>query len=176
MAKNRKLIFVAFFFILCSAKINTINHDKPGWMRMTDLKGKLKSEAKPVMIDLYTNWCYWCKVMDKTTYTNSKVISYINSHFYPVKLNAEDQEVVQWNDKDYNFNDSFKVNDFAMYVTSGQPAFPTTVIFTDAHSEPVAVQGFLTTKEMEPILKYFGEGAYKKQDFTEFKQGFKSTW
>ena len=114
--------------------------------------------------------------MDKKTYNNSKVISYINDHFYPVKLDAETRESIQWNKKAYGFNDNYKVNDFTMYVTSGQPGFPTTVIFTDENSEPVSIQGFLAPKEIEPILKYFGEGAYKKQTYTEFKSGFKSTW
>ena len=71
---------------------------------------------------------------------------------------------------------SYKINDFTMYVTSGQHGFPTTVIFSDEHSEPVSIQGFLAPKEIEPVLKYFGEGAYRKQNFAEFKLNFKSTW
>ncbi|MEP6928203.1 MAG: DUF255 domain-containing protein [Ginsengibacter sp.] len=170
-----KFVLVACLFILCSAKVNT-NYDKPNWIKWNELTEKMKSESKPVLIDLYTNWCYWCKVMDKKTYNSSRVITYINNHFYPVKLDAETKDVLHWNDKSYNFNDNYKVNDFTMYVTSGQPGFPTTVIFTDEKSEPVSIQGFLEPKEIEPILKYFGEGAYKKQTFTEFKSGFKSTW
>ena len=174
MAKIMKLVLVACLFILCAARVN--NTSKPGWMNMNELNEKIKSEPKPVIIDLYTNWCYWCKVMDKKTYTNAKVISYINDHFYAVKLDAETKDVVKWNYTDYHFNDNYKVNDFTMYVTSGQPGFPTTVIFTDEHSAPVSIEGFLAPGEIEPILKYFGEGAYKKQNFTEFKSGFKSTW
>ena len=170
------LVLVACLFTLSSAKISDARREKPDWMKLNELTEKIKSEPKPVIIDLYTNWCYWCKVMDKKTYTSSKVISYINEHFYAVKLDAETKEVVQWNNKEYNFNDNYKVNDFTMYVTSGQPGFPTTVIFADEQSEPVSVQGFLEPKEIEPILKYFGEGAYKKQNFTEFKQNFTSTW
>jgi len=79
MAKTRNLVIVAFLFILCSAKVNNTAHDTPDWMKMNELNEKIKSEPKPVIIDLYTNWCYWCKVMDKKTYTNSKVISYINA-------------------------------------------------------------------------------------------------
>ena len=176
MAKYMTLVLVACLFTLSSAKISDARREKPDWMKLKELTEKIKSEPKPVIIDLYTNWCYWCKVMDKKTYTSSKVISYINEHFYAVKLDAETKEVVQWNNKEYNFNDNYKVNDFTMYVTSGQPGFPTTVIFADEQSEPVSVQGFLEPKEIEPILKYFGEGAYKKQNFTEFKQNFTSTW
>src|SRR5450631_2152994 len=161
MAKSIKLVLIACLFILCSAKVNNINRDKPDWMKMNELTEKIKSEPKPVIIDLYTNWCYWCKVMDKKTYTNSKVISYINDHFYPVKLDAETKDIIEWKNNSYNYNENYKVNDFTMYVTSGQPGFPTTVIFTDDHSDPISIQGFLEPKEMEPILKYFGDGAYK---------------
>ncbi len=145
-------------------------------MQISEVKDKLQSQRKPVIIDLYTNWCYWCKVMDKKTYTNQKVISYINDHFYAVKLNAETKEKISWANKDFNYNDNYKVNDFTMYVTGGQPGFPTTVIFTDDKSEPVAIQGFLEPREIEPILKYFGEEAYKTKSYTDFKSTFITTW
>ncbi|MEO8766040.1 MAG: DUF255 domain-containing protein [Ginsengibacter sp.] len=176
MAKYVKVVLVACLFILSAAKIKTANRERPDWMKFNELSEKLKAEPKPVIIDLYTNWCYWCKVMDKKTYTSSKVISYINEHFYAVKLDAETKDAIQWNGREYNFNSNYKVNDFTMYVTSGQPGFPTTVIFADEQSEPVSVQGFLEPKEIEPILKYFGEGAYKSRNFADFKQSFKSTW
>lgn len=176
MAKNVKFILVGFVFVLCSFKVTLTTHDKLPWMNMSELKQKMKSDPKPALIDLYTNWCYWCKVMDKKTYTNSKVISYINDHFYPVKLDAETKNIIDWKDKSYSYNENYKVNDFTMYVTSGQPGFPTTVIFTDDHSEPISIQGFLEPKEMEPILKYFGEGAYKTESFEVFKTTFKSSW
>ncbi len=176
MVKEMKLILIIFLFSLCSAKVTPSTHDKLDWMNMNELTVKMKSESRPVLIDLYTNWCYWCKVMDKRTYNNSKVISYINDHFYPVKLNAESKEIVKWKDKEYNYNENYKVNDFTMYVTSGQPGFPTTVIFVDGHTEPVSIQGYLEPKEIEPILKYFGEGAYKTQNFEMFKSNFKTSW
>ena len=176
MGKNVKLILLTFLVSLCSFKVTVTKHEKLEWMDMTQLKEKMKSEARPALIDVYTNWCYWCKVMDKKTYHNSKVVGYITDHFYPVKLDAETKENIEWKSKTFNYNDNYRINDFTMYVTSGQPSFPTTVILTDEQSDPISIPGFLEPKELEPILKYFGEGAYKTESFQIYKMNFKSTW
>ena len=146
------------------------------WLSIEEVNLKLKTESKPVLIDLFTNWCYWCKVMDKKTYNNSKVISYVNEHFYAVKLNAETKDAVIWNDKSYQYNSQNKLNDFTMYVTQGQPGFPTTIIFPEMKQAPAAMPGFMEPREIETVLKYFGEGSYRTQNFKEFSANFKATW
>src|SRR6185503_4150425 len=102
MATGTKLILIFFLISLSSFKVTPSTHDKLAWIDIDQLNVKMKSESKPILIDLYTNWCYWCKVMDKKTYTNSKVISYINEHFYPVKFDAESKEIIKWKNKDYS--------------------------------------------------------------------------
>ena len=176
MAKKVKIILAACLIILSSAKVNPSHREKLDWMDMNELSAQLNNQSKPVLIDLYTNWCYWCKVMDKKTYNNSKVVAYISEHFYPVKLNAESKKIIYWKEKSYNYNNSYKINDFALYATSGEIGFPATIIIPDAHSEPISIPGFLEPKEIEPILKYFGEGAYKNQNYIVYKSTFKSTW
>jgi thioredoxin-related protein len=176
MVRKKYFFLVFILFSLCSAKVTPTGHDKLLWMNWKELAPKMNNETKPVIMDLYTNWCYWCKVMEKKTYANSKVIAYINEHFYAVKFDAESKEVVEWRNKQFNFNEAYKINDFAMYVTNGQPGFPTMVIFPDEKSEPIAVSGYMQPKEIEPILKYFGEGAYKKESFNDFQSTFKAAW
>ncbi len=172
-----KIVLAAGFIMMTfGTKVTSTQRDKPEWMDMKQLSVEMKAGRKPVIIDLYTTWCYWCKVMDKKTYANSKVADYINEHFYPVKLDAETKESVNWNEKDFNYNVGYKVNDFALFLTSGQLAFPSTVIIPDKLSQPVAIAGFLEPKEIEPILKYFGEGAYRAKSYEAYKLTFKSTW
>ena len=42
------------------------------WMTLAQVESSLQKEKRPVLIDLYTDWCGWCKVMDKKTYSNKK--------------------------------------------------------------------------------------------------------
>src|SRR3982751_2067581 len=77
----------------------TATAEKLKWMTLEEVAAGLKGQKRPILIDLYTDWCGWCKVMDKKTYTNPKVIAYLQEHFYPVKLNAETKETLSWNEK-----------------------------------------------------------------------------
>jgi thioredoxin-related protein len=176
MAKVGKYALIFFLFSFSTTKVTPTYHAKLEWLNMDELGLKLKENPKPVLIDLYTNWCSWCKEMDNETYRNPEVVSYINDHFYPVKLDAESKDVVQWKARTFKFNPGYNLNEFALYVTSGDPGFPTTVIIPDQKSEPQAVPGFLNPNELEPVLKYFGEGAYKTESYSEFKSNFKASW
>ncbi|MEO6134262.1 MAG: DUF255 domain-containing protein [Ginsengibacter sp.] len=176
MRGKTAFLFIACFFLFSFAKVNTTSKEKINWLTIEEVQLKAEKESKPVIIDLYTNWCYWCKVMDKKTYNNSKVIEYVNKHFYAVKLNAETKEKLNWNKKEYLYTQSNKVNEFSVYITDGQLSFPTTVIFPDIKKVPAAIPGFLEPKDMEAVLKYFGEGKYKTQNFEEFSKQFKNEW
>jgi len=150
--------------------------EKLKWMTLAEAREAMTKEKKPVLIDLYTDWCGWCKVMDKKTYTNPKVIAYLQEHFYPVKLNAETKESLSWNEKTYNFNAANRTNDFALFLTYGRLSYPTTVILPLDNSGPQPVPGYLEPKELELIVRYFGDGKYGKQPFEEYQKAFKGEW
>lgn len=176
MEKKAVFALVACWLVFSFAKVKPTEKEKINWISIQDMNVKMKTDPRPVIIDLYTNWCYWCKMMDKKTYSNSKVISYINSHFYAVKLNAETKDTIVWNNNKYEFNSNYKVNDFALFVTQQQLVFPSTVIFPVTNETPAAIPGFMNPKEIEVILKYFGSQICKSQNFSEYSANFKTTW
>ncbi len=51
--------------------------EKTQWLTLAQAMEKMKIEKRPILIDLYTDWCGWCKVMDKKTYTNKNVSQYL---------------------------------------------------------------------------------------------------
>lgn len=54
------------------------------------LNGK-EATDKLLLVDVYTDWCSWCKVMDQKTYSDPYVAKFLNDNFICVKLNAEDK-------------------------------------------------------------------------------------
>jgi thioredoxin-related protein len=145
------------------------------WMNLEEASGKLQKEQRPVLIDLYTTWCGWCKQMDKKTYSNKQVAAYVQDKFYPVKLDAETRSVLTWKGKEYRFNAGYRSNEFAVYLTHGQLEFPTTIIIPPG-GEPQAIPGYMEPKELELLVKYFGEGKYDKMSFDEYQKTFRPSW
>jgi thioredoxin-related protein len=146
------------------------------WLSLKQAQEKGKTEPKILIIDIYTDWCYWCKVMEEKTYSHQEVADYINQHFYAVKFNAETRDSISWKGQTFLYNPDYKVNELALSLTQGQLAFPTTVIVTPDNNAPQYISGFLKPSDLEPILKYFGDGAYKSQSFSEFSKSFHARW
>src|SRR5882757_10471977 len=59
------------------------------WMTFQEAVEKSKTEKRKIFIDVYTDWCGWCKVMDKNTFPDLQIAKLLNEKFYPVKLDAE---------------------------------------------------------------------------------------
>ena len=146
------------------------------WLTLAEVEEKLKEQPRPVLIDLYTDWCGWCKVMDKKTYANTSVAQYINEKFYAVKLNAESRSNFIWKGKTYAFNQQYKTNDIAIYLTGGQLSYPTTVFIPANSNEPQPIAGMLEVKDMELIATYFGEDKYGKIPFDNYARKYKPQW
>ena len=145
------------------------------WMSVEEAAGKLQQEQRPVLIDLYTTWCGWCRQMDKRTYSNKKVAEYLQDKFYPVRVDAETHAVITWGGRTYQFNPQYRSNEFAMYLTHGRLEFPTTIIIVPGQ-EPQAIPGFMEPKDLELLVKYFGEGAYRTTSFDDYQKRFKASW
>lgn len=47
-----------------------------------------KQSSRLVMVDFYTDWCGWCKKLDKDTYTDKQVLQ-VSGKIVAVKLDAE---------------------------------------------------------------------------------------
>ena len=170
------VFFIIIVVVFISVAFKPFKKDKVQWLTVAELQVMYSKNPKPVLVDLYTSWCGWCKVMDKETYSNENVANYINENYYAVKLDAEQKETLEWNGKKYNYDKRNKVNQLAVYLTGGQLSFPTTIFITDLNKAPAPLAGYLKVREIEAPLKYYGGGAYKTQNFEMFYKTFSSKW
>lgn len=149
---------------------------KVEWITIEELPAKLASEQRPVLIDLYTDWCGWCKVMDKKTYAHPSVAAYLNRKFYNVKFNAESTAPVQWKGKMYKYSPRYRTHELAIALTGGELAYPTTIFLGSYNDAPQAIPGYLEVADMEKLATYFGEGKYRQMPFDVYAKGYKTNW
>ena len=81
------IVLLVFFQHHAQAQKAAIN-----WYSFEEVIDKTAESPKMILVDVYTDWCGWCKKMDQNTFTDPEVIAYVNENFYAVKLNAEDSK------------------------------------------------------------------------------------
>lgn len=147
------------------------------WLTFEEAIALHNDNPKKLLIDLYTDWCGWCKVMDRETYSNPTLSAYINENFYPVKFNAEQKESVEFDGHTFNFIPSGRrgVHELAAALTNNQLSYPTTVFMDEELRIIQPIAGYLKPHQMEPILQFIGDDYYKSVAWADYKKDHKSS-
>jgi thioredoxin-related protein len=146
------------------------------WYAFEEATKLNEKTPKKIFIDLYTDWCGWCKTMDKNTFSNPQIAEYLNNHFYPVKFNAESKQDITYRGIVYKNNgtQSRSPHDLAAALTNGQLSYPTSVYMDGDSKLLTSVPGYMTPADIEPILVFFAEDYYKTTKWEDFKAKFVS--
>ena len=128
------------------------------------------SNDKKVFIDVYTDWCGWCKRMDKDTFQNPEVAAYMNEHFLMVKLDGEQKEPIEYNGKTYKFVPSGRkgYHELAAALLQGRLSYPTVVFLDEKLNMLSPVPGYQKPDAFLQIARYFGENIYKEKDWQTY--------
>jgi thioredoxin-related protein len=146
------------------------------WFTIEQAYAMTKKEPRKIMIDVYTDWCSWCKVMDNKTFSNQVIADYLNKNFYPVKFNAEQKADVALNGKTYKFiaSGTRGYHELAAELLNNQLGYPS-VVFLDEQTKMIQpVQGYIKAKEFDGIVKFIGGNAYKTIKWEDFQAGYVS--
>ncbi len=150
---------------------------KVDWLTIEEAFARTSENPKKILIDVYTDWCGWCKRMDATTFSDPIIAKYIMENFYPVKLNAERKDTVTVGNQTFvNDNPAKKRNphNMAIALMQGKMSYPTIVYLDETFNIIQAVPGYQTPETIEPILHFLNEDNYKEIPWEEYQKTFKS--
>ncbi len=183
----KKYLFITLSILCCVQSVNA----QIKWLSIEEAMRLQDSAPKTVMIDMYTDWCGWCKKMDAETFSNPELAAYINANFYPVKFNAETTDTIMFPIKSKNEQTGKTTTEYKPFVNlqkgnrsshmlaqmllSGRMSYPS-IVYIDFEGNITPIPGFMDVQNLEPILIYFAERINKYSAWDEYMNCFNATF
>ncbi|NRB49254.1 MAG: DUF255 domain-containing protein [Saprospiraceae bacterium] len=149
--------------------------DSITWYSWEEAMELQKENPKKIFIDVYTDWCGWCKRMDKTTFKNKAVAKVMNEHFYAVKFNAEQKESIEYKDHTLKYLPNAGrrgVHELAYALLDGRMGYPS-FVYLDENGDRITISpGYKDAKAIQKELTFVGGEHYKNQSFNDFSESY----
>jgi len=154
------------------------------WMTFEQAVEKSKTEKRKIFIDVFTEWCGWCKVMDKNTFPDPEVAKLLNEKFYPVKLDAEQTNDVVFRGTTFKFIPSGNkgYHQLAAALLNNQMSYPN-FVFLDEEFRIIpifqgstSVPGYRKPPEFHFFLSFVAGDFYQKVNIQDYQKEYKSPY
>ena len=160
------------FFLLIGLTSLSVNAQEVTWLSWDEAAELASTDKNPkkIFVDVYTDWCGWCKKMDKDTFQNAEVATYMEANFYMVKLDGEGKEPIEFKGKTYKFVPSGRkgYHEFAAALMQGKLSYPTTIFLDEKMNMLSPVPGYQKPEPFLNIAKYFGDNIYLEKDWKTY--------
>lgn len=140
------------------------------WVEATKL-AETDKKPKKIFVDIYTDWCGWCKKMDQDTFQNPEVAEYMEKNFYMVKMDGEGKEHITFKGNTYKFVASGRsgYHELAAALMQGKLSYPTTIFLDEKMNMLSPLPGYQKPAPFLNIAKYFGDNIYKEKDWKTYE-------
>ncbi|WP_338767248.1 thioredoxin family protein [Bernardetia sp. ABR2-2B] len=127
----------------------TIKKPKIEWLTFEEAMKKSAEDKKPVFIDVYTDWCGWCKKMDKNTFQTQEVVEYVAQNYHAVKLDAESEDATSFDGQKL----TYRQLSGGVFKITGYPS----IVLINSKKEVAVAPGYREKDDFIDMLKKFKE-------------------
>lgn len=121
----------------------------PAWKSWNAGLAEAKASGRPILVDVYTDWCGWCKRMDRDVYARADVRDYLGKRFVTIKLDAESSDLANFEGRSMTLGaiaQRFRVN-----------GYPTTIFLGPGGEHLVNVPGYVPAERFLLMLEYIAD-------------------
>jgi len=171
-----RVISIALIFLFVA--MTPRNESAVKWMTFEEAVEKSKKEKRKIFIDVYTDWCGWCKVMDKNTFSEPKIARILNEKFYAVKFNAEQREDIEFSGTTFKFVESGRsgYHQLAAALMNNQMSYPTLVFLDEEFRMLQPLPGYQKPEEFHKIVQFIGEDFFRNVSWQDWQNQYKSPY
>lgn len=173
---NWSIASVLFITVFSCTAMKLNAQEKIHWIDWNQVQVLMKKQKRKVLVDIYSDWCGWCKRMDASTLKDPRIVQYLNQHYYTVKFNAEFKEDIQFKSKVYKYMENGRrgVHQLAIEITNGHLSYPTFVFMDEDFNTIQPLPGYQDADTFEVITNFFGGNHYKTTPYQSFMESFKA--
>ena len=133
------------------------------WITFEEAEANHKTESRKIFVDVYTDWCGWCKKMDASTFQEDEVSAYLNDNYYAIKFNAEQKEDITFKGKTYKYVKYGKrgYHELALEILKGKLSYPSVVFIDEELNVIQSIEGYKGPSTFKMIMTYFGRDFHK---------------
>ena len=144
------------------------------WLSWEEAIERHTADPRPILVDVYTDWCGWCKQMDKKVFAKKDIAGYVDEHFYAVKLNAEQTEDIVYDGHTFKYdpnNGRRGVHSLAVSLLDGRMSYPSVVYLDENRNRITISPGFKPAERYIHELRYIREKQWERMNFEDYLKG-----
>lgn len=145
--------------MLIGLELSAQEKQSVNWLTFEQLEDSLSVKQKKVFIDFTTDWCTYCRKMDKVVFTKPALVKLLNDEYYSVRFDAETNKEVQFGGQTF-INDQLKksrtpVHQIAQLLAlrGGQFAPPTLVLLNEEFEVTARYFEYMDSKKLLKALE-----------------------